>query len=143
MKLKLTQSDPNGAQRVPAGTNTEPKGRPNRPKWTKMEPKRHHWGPKLSQKGAKREPKGDQNASQNPPTLGRACQTIHWGRFTSPYPLRPGLLAAKLTPNSLIWTPLLKWVLNLAQIQKSCNGGLGELWMNFCLFCWLEPILRK
>ena len=25
-----------------------------------------------------------------------ACQNIHWGRFTSPYPLRPGHLAARV-----------------------------------------------
>ena len=38
-----------------------------------------------------------ENGYKRPPTLGRACQNIHWGRFTSPYPLRPGHPATKVS----------------------------------------------
>ena len=73
------------------------------PKVSQREPK----GAKREPKGAKREPKGDQNASKNPPTHGVSKQKSAdpWsgvlesqklrGEFTSPYPLRPGPLAAE------------------------------------------------
>ena len=53
------------------------------------------------------------------------------GGFLRPTPLRPGHLAAKLGPISLIRTLYIKWVQILPKLQKSCPGGsrpkLGSL----------------
>ena len=132
-----TQSDQNGAQRVPTGAKKEPKGSQNQPTAAKMEPKGRQNRPKATkmepkgcQKGAKWRPKCIQKSAD----LSRACQNIlKRGRFTSPYPLRLGTSPPKSAPNSSIRTLLLKWVLTLAQIEKSCPGELGctlgALWL--------------
>ncbi len=129
---KGAQREPKGAEREPKGAKREPKGAQREPKGTQMNLKGSQREPKVSQidpKGSQREPKGSQkgyqNAYKNPPTLGRACQSMYWGGgLPPPTPSALGTSPPKYDPNSSIRTLLLKWVLTLAQIQKSCHAEL-------------------
>ena len=117
---KRSKMEPRGCKMTQKGSKMDPQWSRKGPKWSQKDPKWNPKGAKRSPKGSKGVPKGSQKSAD----LSRACQSTYWGEVSSPLPPSAlGTSPPKSAPNSSIRTLLLKWVLNLVQIQKSCNAG--------------------